>query len=206
VNIPRLYNETALLKAIVNGDEQAFARLSDYYNLFLCSYVFRFTHSEEIAEEIVQDIFLKIWMSHEVLAGIKNFRKYLYIVFKNNTLSALRKMSREKAKQKAYFSSSVTIVEETSPAEELARKYYLLIDKAIELLPDHQQKIYLLNRRQKRKYEEITQEMGISYETVKRHMRYASLFISDYVRSHMEPCLIALLLATPVAQDTVYLN
>jgi RNA polymerase sigma-70 factor (ECF subfamily) len=113
-------------------------------------------------------------------------------------------MAREEVIQKAYALSQVAIIEETSPAEELERKYYFLVNKAIGLLPDYQQKIYLLSR--KMEYKEITVQMNIPYVTVKRCIQYSRLSISNYVRSHMEPCLIALLLATPVVDDVVYLN
>ncbi|SDW03866.1 RNA polymerase sigma-70 factor, ECF subfamily [Hydrobacter penzbergensis] len=205
MNTPDSQDEEALLQAVANGDEQAFARLFTRYYHFLGRHVFRLTRSMEMAEEIVQDVFLKIWMSREALEGVNHFRSYLYVISKNHALNALKKKAREQVKQKVYqgdMNNAATV----SATDEVEGLYYSLIDQAIERLPAQQQRVYVLSRRQQKKYEEIAAEMGISRETVKKYLQLATVAISHYVRSHMDPALIALLLLAPVLYDPACLN
>jgi RNA polymerase sigma-70 factor (ECF subfamily) len=205
LDIPQFHNEETLLQAVANGDEQAFARLFDRYYHLLGRHVFRLTRSMEMAEEIVQDVFLKIWMSREALEGVNHFRSYLYVISKNHALNALKKRAREQVKQKAYQHDRMQ-AETASVTVEPEELYYSLIDQAIERLPAQQQKVYVLSRIQQKKYEEIAAEMGISRETVKKYLQLATMAISNYVRSHMDPSLIALLLLAPALYDPACLN
>ena len=67
------YNEEELLAFIANGDELAFTRVFDYYRDRIYSIAFKITHSTTVAEEIVQDVFLKIWLRRDHLIEIENF-------------------------------------------------------------------------------------------------------------------------------------
>lgn len=80
-----------LLKQIAAGDEHAFRVLYDHWQPKLSSFIFGITKSKEITDEIVQDAFLKIWMSRETLAEINNFKAYLFLICKNQSINALKK-------------------------------------------------------------------------------------------------------------------
>ena len=114
------------------------------YADLLGAYVFRLTRSREYTEEIVQDVFLKIWMSREALAEVENFKVYLFVISRNQTLNALRKVIRERNRFKAWEKnmSSLSAVhneESTYPADETLG----IIDEAINQLPEQQKKVEL---------------------------------------------------------------
>jgi len=155
----------------------------------LAIHVYRLTESAELTEEIVQDVFLKIWMSREALAEVQRFSAYLFVVSKNHTLNALRKIARERVQQRTWAQESRP---ESEPDEQQGY-YYSLIDKAIQQLPDRQQQVYLLSRHERLRHREIAERMGISSETVKKYMQLAIASISDYVRDNVD---VLLLLAT----------
>lgn len=187
-----LNNEKELLDRAAHDDEAAFSQLFYAYHNKLGTYVFRLTQSRETAEEIVQDVFLKIWIDRRKLTTIRHFGAYVYVLTRNQTLNCLRRLAKERVRNrktleniKAYYTADV--------APDTAPNYFSLIDKAVDELPPQQQKVYLLSRRERMKYEEIASYMGISRETVKKYLQLATHFITRYLRSHGDLLLIILL-------------
>ena len=183
---PLLHNEKAVLLQVAQGDEQAFRLLFGAYHQPLALHVYRLTESAELTEEIVQDVFLKIWMSREALSQVQQFSAYLFVVSKNHTLNALRTIARERVRQRAWAQE----IQAADTADDKQGYYYSLIDKAIQQLPPQQQKVYLLSRHERLKHREIALRMGISPETVKKYMQLAIASISDYVRDNTDVFLL----------------
>lgn len=189
-----LPEEKALLQRVANGDQQAFTILFEHYYHALGNHLFRLTRSREMAEEVVQDVFLKIWISREVLTDIRDFKSYVFIISKNHALNAVKKAMREQEKFAAYRAGADLSQDEPEETRMIENRYYSLLDEAIERLPMQQKRVYLLSRRQHKKYEEIALDMKLSRETVKKYMQHATKSISSYVRDNMEPGMMALLL------------
>lgn len=186
------YDEKDLLGQIAQGDENAFRQLFYMYHQQLAIHVFRLTQSVELAEEIVQDVFLKIWTNRETLTYVHHFKAYLFVVSKNQTLNALRQLAKER-KNKEEWQKGNTILYEQQQSEDNT-DYYGLIDQAIEQLPPQQQKVYCLSRHKRLKYQEIAQQLNLSRETVKKYMQLAIASIGTYIRSNTEAFLLLLLL------------
>jgi DNA-directed RNA polymerase specialized sigma24 family protein len=91
--------ENQLLLQTAQGDQIAFTQLFDAYHHALGAFVFGIIKSREVAEEVVLDVFLKIWTTREVLAGVQNFKAYLFTISRNAAISALRKAIRERTRQ-----------------------------------------------------------------------------------------------------------
>lgn len=176
-------NEKELLMQVAEGNEFAFRRLFAAYHQRLGVHIFRITQSTELAEEVVQDVFLKIWMSRETLAGVDNFKAYLFVISKNHALNCLRKVVKEQLLLKKLEQSNlVPFITDSYDTDQ----YYNLIDEAINQLPPQQQKVYLMSRHNRLKYHEIADQMEISRETVKKYLQIATSSIKDYVNEHME--------------------
>jgi len=174
-----LYDERTLLLKVAEGDERAFCALFEQYHRLLATHIMRITRSQELTEEIVQDVFLKIWMSRETLSEIHDLRAYLYIVSKNHALNGLKRIARERA---TFSDADWNLLEKSFiPAEPEEPGHYGLIDEAINRLPPQQQKVYLLSRHERKKYTEIADQLGLSRETVKKYLQLATDSISTYV-------------------------
>lgn len=189
---PLLHNERSVLLRVAAGDEQAFRLLFGAYHQPLAVHVHRLTESAELTEEIVQDVFLKIWMSREALAEVERFSAYLFVISKNHALNALRKVARERIRQRNWAL-------ENGPeegAEDRQGYYFGLIDEAIRQLPPQQQKVYLLSRHEHLKHREIAERMGLSPETVKKYMQLAIASISEYVRDNVDILLLLVALSS----------
>lgn len=189
-------NEANLLALVAIGNQRAFTELFDSYYKQLGEYVYKLTESIEVTEEIVQDVFIKIWLKREMLVDLDNFSYYLFILSKNQTLNHLRKKANDKVRQLEWlkqFEEESYIMNDDSIIEE----YRVLIDKAIEKLPPQQKKVYKMSREERLKQEEIAKILNISPETVKKHIKLALRSIKNEL-SGQNDAMIVLILATPV--------
>lgn len=177
-----VHDRELLLKVAAN-DEQAFRQLFDNYHQQLGAHMLQITRSMELAEEVVQDVFLKIWMSREVLTEVRDFRAYLFVVSKNHALNCLRRLAKERVLKKEWESDQR--VRRLTADTEQSAGYYSLIDKAIDQLPPQQQKVYLLSRHQRLKYSEIAIQLNLSRETVKKYLQFAIASIRSYIRKSL---------------------
>lgn len=192
-----LHNERELLILASKGDEIAFTQLFYAYHNKLGAYVLQLTRSHETAEEIVQDVFIKIWTNREALAKVEHFGSYIYVLSRNHAFNCLRQMAREQMRKCKAEDNIKEWYENENPLK-TEEDYYPILDEAVEKLPAQQQTAYILSRRKRLKYEEIAQRMQISRETVKKYLQLANRFIISYVRSHgdMLILLVAVLIST----------
>jgi RNA polymerase sigma factor (sigma-70 family) len=169
------------MQAVSKGDEKAFEQLFHYWHQRLGAFVIGWTKSEAATEEIVQDVFLKVWLQRTKLAAIENFGNYLFILSRNHTYNALRQTARERQRQ-----IEIERFKELAP----------LLDEAVQHLPDQQRKVYLLKYKASLKYEEIGEQLQISPETARKHLQLATKFISTYVKAHHS--ILVLIFSSPL--------
>jgi RNA polymerase sigma-70 factor (ECF subfamily) len=183
------HHDKDLLLQVAEGDEHAFRRLFIIHHQQLGVHIHRVTNSIELAEEVVQDVFLKIWMARETLAQVEDFKAYLFVISKNHALNCLKKLAKEKVQAKKLEKSSFGLI----MGDQQDNLYYNLLDEAIDHLPSQQQKVYLLSRHNRLKYNEIADQLKLSRETVKKYLQIATTSITDYVRSHLDVYSVVLL-------------
>ena len=186
-----LYSDQDLLLKVAAGNEHAFRQLFSRYHQQLGTYVYRITASVDLAEDIVQDVFLKIWMSREALVAVDNFKAYLFVLSKNHTLNCLRKLARERLKKKSLEEN---LNNGLKSSEEETNIYYSLLDEAIDKLPPQQQKVYLLSRHERLKYAEIALRLNLSGETVKKYLQIATSSITAYVHTQLDKVVFFLIM------------
>lgn len=193
VALNSIHNEKDILQKVAQGDQQAFTLLFDLYYQNLGTYIYKVTESRELTEEIVQDVFIKIWEKRQILGDIDNFSAFLFVLSKNKTLDYLRKIAKERTRKLSLLKEmdeESYVIDDLSPIDE----YSLIIEQTVAKLPQQQQKVYHLSRHEKLKYEEIAQRMGISKETVKKHMQLALTFLKQHVKARIEDVVLGILL------------
>ncbi len=176
-------NESELLSRISRDDEKAFAMLFEAYHGQLGAFVYSLINSREMAEDIVQDIFVNIWTDRKSLPGIGKFTSYLFIITRNYTLNCIRKMANDQSRQERFLEAfkSETVNEGLFPADE--PEYLSLLERAVAQLPAQQQRVFGM-RRQGLRNPEIAAEMGITVESVKKYQQLALKAVSEFVRTH----------------------
>ena len=175
--------EKELLLQVSEGNEAAFRQLYYLWQPHLSSFIFSLTKSSDLTAEIVQDVFLKIWLNRENLSNIDHFKAYLFTVSRNYALNELRNLMRQYIQfqkwEKHYLEELVENNEETK-FHDLA-----LVDEAIDKLTERQRQIYLLQRHQKLTYQQIADRLNISKETVKTHLELAMKSITNHLHNRI---------------------
>lgn len=167
-----LENERALLQLIAGGDENAFATLFHHYQQQLLRVVYFFVKSQALAEEIVQDIFLKIWTGREKLPAVQHFRPWLFILTRNYILNYLKKMAHEQAVRHAWM-AEVPYAGNEADLGVRNRQMTELLHQAVSRLPEQQQKVFRLAREASLTYDQIAVKLQLSPHTVRTHMSKA---------------------------------
>ncbi|MDF2188203.1 RNA polymerase sigma-70 factor [Paraflavitalea sp. CAU 1676] len=188
-----LHNEKELLSRIAGGDGAAFEQLFDYYWQGIYEVAFTLTKSREIARDMVQEIFLKLWLVREELPHKDNFTGFLFIVARNHIYDELRKKLNEQP-----FATHLQTWFTESPLGADQRLLYqesqTLVHKAIAQLPEQQRQVYLLTRESGWTQDEIAQHLQVSKNTVKTHMSRALTAIREYLLTHAQGILLIMTL------------
>lgn len=180
-----LYNEAELLKLIAKSDEFAFTKLFTHYRDRIYSIAFKLTKSTIIAEEIVQDVFLKIWLKRANLNDIQNFSAYLFIVTRNDAYKVLKDIARNYKKVTLLTDEYQLFTNIDTSDLVMEKEFNLLLQNAIERLPNQQKQVYTLMKTQEFKRNEVAHQLDLKPETVKFHLAQAMKNIRDFCKLHL---------------------
>lgn len=180
-------NENDLLAATARGDEFAFRQIFDGYRQVVYTYAMHLLKDPDLADDTVQNVFMKIWANRQKLTGISSFKSWLFIVVKHRILDALKARLRE---QTAF--NGLPSTGQTAETEEtiLYREYDRLINEAFNHLTPQQKLIYRLNKREGLNADEIATKLKISPHTVKTHLVHAVRNIRKFIQPHLGSFLL----------------
>lgn len=181
--IGKIEDEFKLIERIVGGDEQAFSVLFFNYLPVLQIFATKFTKSDDAAEEIIQDAFLRVWLNRDKLAEVENVRAYLYKYVSNECLSYLRKKLKEDKVIDAFTSKQPNSHNSTSEEINL-NEITKIIAIAVEKLPEQRKNIYQLSRRDGKSIPEIAEILNISPNTVKNALVISLKSIRLHLNQH----------------------
>lgn len=164
--------EKLMLAKVASGDQHAFALLYNSNKNKVYGYALQILQSESLAEEIVQETFIKLWIKRENLQRIDNFGGFLRTIVRNDTLNALKKIALQ---HKNYTLIRQEKTEEDSATENSIqyRETKRLLESAIEKLPNQQKLVYNLCHVEGLKQKDVANRLNISPLTVKVHLREA---------------------------------
>ena len=186
------YSEQELLLLIAKGDEAAFAILFNNYRNKIYSIAYELTESAVIAEEIVQDTFLKIWLRRESFGEVTYFKAYLFTIARNYVITALKNIARRQNLEKMAVQDLPVFYSDTE--NQLVQKQYEeILKRAVNSLPAKQKQVYILVKEKGYKRNEVADELGLSAETVKTHLAQAMRTIRAYCLAHVDTLLLLLL-------------
>jgi RNA polymerase sigma-70 factor (ECF subfamily) len=174
---PSLYNEPELLRQIAAGSTDAFERLVHAYQRRLFTYIYKVTQTRELARDLVQDIFLKLWEKRAKLPEIRQFSAYLYQVAHNEVYHNLHRVAREELA--LHIIKTTASQQDTTDAGTplISKEIRNYIQSLVDQMSPRQREAFLLSREEGLGYEHIAQRMGIGYETVKYHIAEALRFL-----------------------------
>lgn len=191
-----LDNEPELVARLSRGDLAAFRIIHDHYWNGIFKTSLSYLKSTEWAQDIVQDVFLKVWEKRASFAEVHQFPAYLHKMVRNELISALRKKWEEKPLP--HYEDSIP-ADCFHPEHHMdARKIQSLIHKAREQLSPQQQLIFTLTRDQGMSHEEIAKQLGIDKRTVSNHITIALNKLRLALKEYPDLFLLLLCLGTRV--------
>lgn len=178
-----LHNERWLLQQTAEGNETAFRQLFEHYSDNIYGAAFAYTKSVPVSEEIVQDVFLKIWLGRKKLTVIERFNNYVFIIARNYILNHLRKIKKDRKLAEQLF-RHFNENSHTPEQEPLFQELPMLLTQAVSTLPPQQQLVYHLRREENLSLEEIASQLKISRNTARNHLNQALKNIKAYLKNH----------------------
>lgn len=183
--------EKLLVLNLQKGNERAFRKLFEWYQPAIYAYSLSLLKSKPRAEEIVQEVFLKVWLNRKKLNPELSFKSFVFTIARNLAFNALAKGANNKKLQEAIFYKSQ---QRHNPTDRrlLEADYEKLKQQAIAELSPRCKLVFQMSRNDGKSYQEISQELGVSVNTVKNQMSSALGTIKEFLVRHGD---IAFLLA-----------
>ena len=178
-----LLNENKVLTRISGGDRAAFTLLFKHYQKFVFSFSKRIVCSDDAAGEVVQEIFIKLWLNREKLSQLDNFGAYLNRLVRNHSLNVIRQ-ELQAAKTVSRMGVLFTELDNSTLRELDFNETKDILNQAISELSPRQRLVYELCHQQGLKYIEVAERMNISTQTVNSYMKEALKKIRLHFRRH----------------------
>lgn len=172
-------NTTLLIQQLRQGNEKAFTSLYDQFSRQLYRNILYMVKDNDIAEELLQDLFLAIWQNRENIDPEKSLKSYLFKIAENLVYMHFRKLAKDKRLLNSLISSYTDF--DTNAEEVLiSKENHQLLHKAIESLSPQRREVYSLCKLEGKSYEEVSKELGISTSTIRDHIVKANKAVKTY--------------------------
>lgn len=193
MNTYSVYTDLELTALLKEGDQLAFTELYTKYSGPMYVNVLKMVKDQQLTEELVQDLFTRIWQKREVFAKEVDFKAYLYRVAQNLVRDFYRKVQRDR---KMYEVFKTIVTEEYSHIEEglHLRESEALLHQAMQQLSPQQQQVYQLCKIEGLTYKQASEKMSISPHTIKEYLSKANHMVKEYMLNHPDAALGLLLL------------
>ncbi len=177
-----LLQEQSLLAGLGAADERAFEAIVRHYLPRLLPFAIKITKNRAVAEDIVQEAFLRLWQHRDQSEKIQFLRSWLFTVVSNLSLTYIKRLAREG--RLLQHLRDFTETSRTDVADQVQfRESGTVIARAVESLPPQQQQIYRLSRYDGLSIPEIAARMDLSPNTVKNHLVRALQTVRTFVRN-----------------------
>jgi RNA polymerase sigma-70 factor (ECF subfamily) len=170
--------EHIIKRIACHDDEAAFRKFFDFYVDQLLTFSNSFLHRRELAEEVVEDVFIRIWQNRASLLSIDNIQFYLYRAVRNTTLNYLIRNKRQSYLNLEEVNIELIVTNNNPEEIYISKEIIRQIQQLIDALPPRCKMIFLLVKEQKFKYQQVAELLNISVKTVETQMSIALIRIS----------------------------
>ena len=186
LQLPPDHNESSGVQR--NVHEELFNELFRQHEHHLYTFLLKVTRSDAQSKDILQEVFLKLWMIRNQLNEIENIKAFLYRLTENKLIDFLRAAAtQQKLKQQLWRNLQATETEQPDCIEE--NEYHEIIRRAVMQLPAQRRTIYLLSKHEGVKQKQIALALNISPNTVRNQLASAFLSILSYMRKNLSAFL-----------------
>ncbi|MEO9510699.1 MAG: RNA polymerase sigma-70 factor [Flavobacteriaceae bacterium] len=181
---PDFDNNFFLAKQLKSGDIKAYDYIMDSFYPGLCAYAYTLTKSHANAEDIVQNVFVQMWIKRNMIVPKLSIKSYLYKSVYNEFIDQYRKSKPVIYLEKKYIEALDLVVDnEFSNLDALMK----ILDAEINKLPPKCRNIFLLNKKEGLTHTEISEHLHISLKTVEGHITRAFRILEEKMGSKIKP-------------------
>lgn len=184
------YSDGELLQFLKDGDEKAFAELFLRYREAALATAFHLLKSNELAEDVLQEVFMQLWKGSDKAFMIEDIRSWLFIATRNHSLKKFRRIQLERS-YTDYLTETVDSISSTNLVE--FKELQASIEKAIISLPPQQQTAFRLSREKGLTHAQVADEMNISHRTASDHILKAIYHIRWFLHQRAALSLVTFL-------------
>ncbi|MBK1438394.1 RNA polymerase sigma-70 factor [Parapedobacter sp. ISTM3] len=182
LKVPDRYSDSHLLEQIALGNVEALEQLMRRYDGLVYDFALKLVKNSQIAEEITQDVFIKIWENRGQASQIKSAAGWFYTASRNRSISMIREETARQAREQCYMAEQEIAAR---PEDDIYRyDTKALMDEFILQLPPKRREIFLLNLKHGLSIEEIGARLNISPYTVKNQLQKAYALLRRWMTEH----------------------
>jgi RNA polymerase sigma-70 factor (ECF subfamily) len=177
----KIQDNVTLIEHLKKGDEKAYVFLMDSYNRKLFAYALSLTDDKDIAKDIVQNVFLRIWEFRKKLNSFHSIQGLLYKSVYNEFINQYRKNQSAMILEKKYIEALNEVVEDTDPVT--LERLITIVSKEIQKLPPKCKHIFLLSKKEGLTNIEISKYLNLSIKTVESQITKAFFLIRNKIKA-----------------------
>lgn len=185
MNVIEIEESKDLLLKLRQGSEPAFNEIYMMYAKTLYQRIFSIVKDSSVTEELLQDLFLKIWQKRDVINPELSFKSFLYTIANNLVYDYMRKVACDKRLVASLMINSVDYYLHTEEAYNVKETNFILTE-AINKLSPQQKQVFTLCKIEGKSYKEASQILGITTDTVNSHVVKSSRYIRSYLKENLK--------------------
>ena len=184
-------DEKTILIRLQQGDRSAFSFIFTYYYADLVNFAYTFTKDRDVSEEIIQEIFLKLWENRGSIQINTSVKSFLLRSVQNRCIDWIRHLDIHDKYRNSVMAAPL-LVENDTDRYMLHAELQSSLKKALEILPEEISTVFIMNRFEGLTYQEISQKQGISVRTVEVRIGKALHFLRDKLKDYLLPALLVM--------------
>ena len=178
-------SDQQLFGQIASGSEKALRVIYQRYFNRLYLFVIKILKHEELAKEVVQDVFIKLWLGRDVLHNVDVPEAYLFTLARHKAIDSLRKLIKESTIEIDLEQKILLSPHEADQKVQLADLKDLIV-KALSRLSQQKQKVFQLSRYEHYSHDQIAEELNLSKSTVKNHLSETLTYLREQLNQTTE--------------------
>jgi RNA polymerase sigma-70 factor (ECF subfamily) len=186
------YDTSTLLQEVATGSSEAFKQLFERYEAKVNHAAMLITGSRELSEDVVQDVFTRVWLKRAQLPSIGNLEGWLFVITRNQAITVMNQLAARHGREDEVARELPTFTADA--AQELdAKNVQQYIHEALHLLTEQQRKVFVMSKMEGMSRDEIAAALSLSTNTVKVHLLHASRIVRVHLTRRLElPFLVVL--------------
>lgn len=182
--------EKALIQRIAQGDQAAFNQMVRRYTRIIYPYLLHWVKNAQRAEELTQDVFIRLWDKRQKLEAVENFGGYLYVTTRHIAIAALN--MNITGTEEIQADKLQHLLSSPAPPIEM-KELAIILNQGIQQLPPRRKEVFLLSRMEGMTYDAIATQLNISRSAVRQHIVESLVFLRHYLKKNAD-VIVSLLL------------